>query len=121
MLSTHVRGQHGENKACCWLEAHGFVILVRNWRSRCGEVDIIAEKAGVLVFVEVKALPSGNLETLAHELGGRKQERIIETAKLFLSKHRKYSNSVIRFDVLVIDMPGFDDVYHIENAFSEQV
>ena len=119
--STHIRGQRGEDKACRWLNAQGYTVLARNWRSRRGEIDIIAEKASVLVFAEVKTLPSGNLETLAHELGARKQKRIIETAKLFLSNHRKYSNNVVRFDVLVIDMPGFDDVYHIENAFSEQV
>ena len=119
--STHARGVEGEDKACRWLEAHGYAVVARNWRSRRGEVDIVAQLRDTVVFVEVKTLPSGNLETLAHELDGRKQKRIIETAKLFLLNHRKYSNSVVRFDVLVIDMPGFDDVYHIENAFSELV
>lgn len=71
--------------------------------------------------MEVKTLPSGNLETLAHELDARKQKRIIETAKIFLLNNRKYSNSKIRFDVAVIDMPGLDSVYYIPNAFSEFV
>ena len=74
-----------------------------------------------MVFVEVKALPRGNAETLSHELDARKQKRIIETAKFFLTKHRQYSNSKIRFDVIVIDMPDFPPVYHIKNAFSEFV
>lgn len=78
-------------------------------------------KDEVLAFVEVKALPSGNLETLSHELDERKQKRIIETAKFFLLNNRKYNNSKIRFDVAVIDMPGLDSVYYISNAFSEFV
>lgn len=121
MISTHERGMQGEDKACKWLVSHGYTIVERNWRTKSGEIDIIACISNVLVFAEVKALPSGNLETLSHELDGRKQKRIIETAKLFLLNHRKYSSNVIRFDVLVIDMPGFEDVYHIENAFSERV
>lgn len=71
--------------------------------------------------MEVKTLPSGNLETLSHELDSKKQKRIIETAKIFLLNNRKYSNSKIRFDVAVIDMPGLDSVYYITNAFSEFV
>ena len=39
--------------------------------------------------------------------------------KYFVHKYRQYSNSYIRFDVIVVDMPGLPDIYHIENAFSE--
>ena len=69
--------------------------------------------------MEVKALPSGSAETLSHELDLRKQRKIIKTANFFLSKHRKYNNSKIRFDVIVIDMPGLPPVYHIQDAFTE--
>lgn len=120
-MNTKSVGNAGEDKACTWLCAHGYEIIARNWRTRRGEIDIIAYTQDTLVFAEVKTLPSGNLETLSHELDGRKQKRIVETAKLFLSNHRKYSNSMVRFDVLVVDMPGREAVYHIENAFSEYV
>lgn len=119
--STRTIGQKGEDKACSYLVSHGYSIVERNWRTRSGEIDIIAQKDGVLVFAEVKTLPSGDLETLSHELNGRKQKKILETAKLFLIKHRKYNESIIRFDVLVVDMPLFSEVYHIEDAFSEFV
>jgi putative endonuclease len=119
--STHSVGTAGENCAAEYLCAHGFVIIGRNWRTRNGEIDIIAQSDSLIVFAEVKTLPSGGLETLSHELNAKKQKRIIETAKRFLAKHREYSNSVVRFDVLVIDMPGLAPVYHIENAFSELV
>ena len=118
-MNTALVGREGEEKAARWLKGQGYQILFRNWRTKRGEIDIIATIDSTLVFAEVKALPSGNLETLSHELDGRKQKRIVETAKLFLANHRKYNNNVVRFDVLVIDMPGREDVYHIENAFSE--
>ncbi len=119
--STKKIGDAGEKKAADFLVENGFEIVERNWRTRGGEIDIIAEKDGVLVFAEVKTLPSGNLETLSHELDKRKQKRIIETAQFFLLSNRKYSNSKVRFDVLVVDMPEFSPVYHIQDAFAEFV
>lgn len=118
-MNTKIIGNSGENKACCYLEENNFSIIERNFRTRSGEIDIIFETKELLVFAEVKTLPSGNLETLSHELNSKKQKKIIETAKIFLSNHRKYNNRCIRFDVLVVDMPDFPSVYHIENAFSE--
>ena len=112
-------GNDGEQKSCDYLLEQGFFIVERNYRTKDGEVDIIALKEDVLVFVEVKTLPSGNSETLLKELNARKLKRIIKTSKCFLTKYRQYSNNYIRFDVIVIDMPGFPEVYHIENAFSE--
>jgi putative endonuclease len=118
---THETGAAGEDKAAAWLSANGYRIISRNWRTKHGEIDIIAVVAELIIFAEVKTLPSGCFETLAHELGVKKQKRIVETAKCFLEKHREYSNSYVRFDVLVIDMPGLTPVYHIKNAFSELV
>lgn len=114
-------GDNGECRATSYLQSCGYEIVERNWRTRTGEIDIIAQKDDALVFVEVKTLPGGNAETLARELDLRKQKRIIKTSKCFLANNRKYSNNYIRFDVIVIDMPGYPSVYHIENAFSEFV
>jgi len=102
--STRQVGDEGEEKASLWLKNNGYEIVARNWRTRRGEIDIIAEKGKLLVFAEVKTLPSGDLETLSHELDERKQKRIVETAKLFLLNHREYSNDTIRFDVFVVNM-----------------
>ncbi len=113
------RGVDGEQKAVEYLISKNYKILHRNWRTKKGEIDIIATIDNILVFVEVKTLPSGNLETLEHLLGKIKQKRITETTKCFLNLYRQYNDSYIRFDVIVIDMPGFDSVYHLENAFSE--
>ena len=122
-LSKKEKGFLGEERVVNFLIEKNYKILSRNWRTRLGEIDIIAldknPKGDILVFVEVKTLPSGNSETLLKELNARKLKRIIKTSKCFLTKYRQYSNNYIRFDVIVIDMPGFPEVYHIENAFSE--
>ena len=94
-------------------------MLQKNYKNMLGEIDIICFKDNTLVFVEVKTLPNGNVDLLSHVLDKRKQKRIINTAKRFLIIHRQYSNSYIRFDVIVLDMPGLPQVYHIENAFTE--
>ena len=75
----------------------------------------------MLVFAEVKTLPNGNADMLSRVLDDRKQKKIIETSKRFLSNNRQYSKHYIRYDVIVVDMPSFPAVYHIENAFSELV
>lgn len=115
------KGKEGEKKAENYLKEQGYVIVCRNWRARRGEIDLIAEKEGTLVFAEVKTLPASTLETVEHVLGGIKQKKIIETAKRFLLENRQYSNSYIRFDVLIVDVPFYPPVYHIKNAFSEFV
>ena len=117
--STTQKGREGEDKAVSYLESNGYTILDRNFRIRGGEIDIIASKDDLLVFVEVKSLPNGNIEILTHELNFRKQQKIIETAKFYLEKYRQYNSRVIRFDVLAIDVPGLEPVHHIVNAFSE--
>lgn len=112
-------GNYGEDKAARFLETNGYTIIQRNFRTRTGEIDIICQKNDFLVFVEVKTLPNGDLDTLSHVLNLTKQKKIIKTAKYFVQNHRQYSNGYIRFDVLAVDVPGLEPVYHIENAFSE--
>ena len=118
-MNTRVIGNEGENRAASYLKSKGFSIIERNWRTNRGELDIIAVKNDILVFVEVKTLPNGTLDMIQRELNNQKRQRILKTSKRFLLNHRQYSNSYIRFDVIVIDMPGLEPVYHIENAFSE--
>ena len=114
-------GKAGEEKAARYLIEKGYSIVARNWQTRFGEIDIIAVSNDVLVFAEVKTLPNGNADMLSHVLDGRKQKKIIETSKRFLSNNRQYSKHYIRYDVIVVDMPSLPVVYHIENAFSELV
>ncbi|MBP3710027.1 MAG: YraN family protein [Treponema sp.] len=112
-------GADGEKRAAQYLKNCGFSIIARNWRIKSGEIDIIAHRNDTLVFFEVKTLPHGNADTLAHVLDARKQKRIVEISKRFIAINRQYSKSYIRYDVIVVDMPGMPEIYHIEDAFSE--
>ena len=118
-MNTKQTGDKGEERAAAWLRSKGFFIIERNWRTKGGEIDIIAYKNDTIVFVEVKTLPNGTVDMIQRELNYQKRQRIIKTSKRFLLNHRQYSNSYVRYDVIVIDMPGLEPVYHIENAFSE--
>ncbi len=118
-LSTKEKGSLGEQRAKEYLISKGYRIIACNWRNKRGEIDIIASYNDILIFAEVKTLIKGDLDTLEILLGKIKQKKIVETAKCFLQVHRQYIQGYIRFDVLVIDMPGFPSVYHIEDAFSE--
>ncbi len=112
-------GDAGEEAAARHLIERGYSVIGRNFRTSGGEIDIIAAADNTVVFVEVKTLPNGTPELFSAVLNAGKRRRIIETAKSFLQNHREYSNYYIRFDVIVINMPGFPSVYHIENAFTE--
>jgi putative endonuclease len=117
--SAAARGRAGEGRAADFLERKGYSIVARNWRTRRGEIDIVAQKGDLLVFAEVKTLPRGTAQSLERVLNQRKCKRIVETAKSFLNLYRQYKCEQIRFDVLVLDMPGLEPVYHIENAFGD--
>lgn len=117
--NSHQKGNEGEDRAAAFLQKKGYTILDRNWRTRSGEIDIIAQYSEFLVFAEVKRQTVFDLETLSLKLSEKKQKTIVETAKCYLAKHRQYNCKYVRFDVLVVDMPGFEPVFHIQNAFSE--
>ncbi len=112
------QGKEGENKAVEALQTAGMSIIARNFRSRQGEIDIIALDGETLVFVEVKAYSRFGLESLAYSINPKKQRRIIETAKYFLSINRQYYGRAIRFDVVFI---GNETVSHLASAFMERV
>ena len=120
-MNTKIKGNDGEDRATSFLIKNGYVIIDRNWRTKYGEIDIIAFKNDTIVFIEVKTLPNGTIDMIQRELNQKKLKRIVETSKRFLLNHRQYSNSYVRYDVIVIDMPGYPEVYHIENAFNSMI
>jgi len=111
-------GKKGENRAVQALEAAGMSIITRNFRSRMGEIDIIALDGETLVFIEVKAWSALGIENLSYSINPKKQGKIIETAKYFLSIYRQYYGRAIRFDVVFV---GTEAVTHLASAFTENV
>jgi len=117
-MHTAGLGKEGENRAAEALISAGMKILHRNFRSRSGEIDIIALDGEILVFIEVKAWTGYGMENLSYSLNPKKQARIIETAKYFLSINRQYYEREIRFDVVFVDK---ETVTHLASAFMERV
>ena len=111
-------GKNGEERAVESLQAAGMSVIARNFRSRTGEIDIIALDGETLVFIEVKAWTALGMENLAYSLNPKKQGRIIETAKYFLSIYRQYYGRAIRFDVVFV---GKEAVTHLASAFMERI
>ncbi|WP_029522854.1 YraN family protein [Persephonella sp. KM09-Lau-8] len=111
-MSSSDIGKIAEEKAVNFLKQKGYTILDRNFRTRYGEIDIIASKDKTLVFVEVR-FRSGSFISPEESIDHRKVQRIIKTANAYLTKTTtSYEN--IRFDVIAIDK---NQIRHIENAF----
>ncbi|MDR0463721.1 MAG: YraN family protein [Treponema sp.] len=116
--TTHSAGKIGEEQAACALVNAGMEIIAKNFRSKNGEIDIIAVDGETIVFVEVKAWASYEFENLRYSIDIKKQNKIIKTAKYFLLENRKYSNMSIRFDVVFVQN---NQVTHLASAFTESV
>jgi len=118
-------GRAGEKLVAERLEASGWAVLERNWRTRRGEIDIIALDGDSIVFVEVKTWPMGFEDDLEVAIGPVKRKRIVETAKCFLGTHRKYNGMYVRFDVVLVRSDPLGEgslrVRHLKDAFSERV
>lgn len=111
------RGKEEEIIAGQYLESIGWIILARNFRSRRGEIDIVAVRENILSFVEVKSANRITKRDLEHVIGIKKRTSIIETSKLFLVINRKYKQYRIRYDVMLIQESAC--LRHIEGAFAE--
>ena len=111
------KGQVGEEKAAAWLQARGWGIIARNYRTRAGEIDIIAESGETLAFIEVKSWGVCSFADLGDSVDRRKMKRILETSKIFLSRNRQYECALLRYDILFVPESGA--VIHLESAFTE--
>jgi putative endonuclease len=94
-------GRNGEDAAAAWYEAAGYTLLDRNWRTREGEIDIVAKRATTLVFCEVKTRRSDAFGTPAEAVTPRKQARLRSLAGQWLGVHQARAD-VIRFDVAAV-------------------
>ena len=92
----------GENLAAAALEARGYAILARRYRTRHGEIDIVAEDQGTIVFVEVKARETAEFGSAAEAMTRQKQRKVISMAVDYLARHH-LTDRPCRFDVVAID------------------
>ena len=93
-------GLSAESRAAMFLIAKGYRIAMRRWKTPLGEIDIIARRRDVLVFVEVKARAS--LDDAAFAVTPRQQMRIVNAAQAWLVAHPEHAEFELRFDVVLI-------------------
>ncbi len=106
-------GVDAEAQAAALLAAAGFEILARRYRTVCGEIDLIAHRADLIAFVEVKA--RGRLDDAAYAVTPRQQARIVAAAQLWLAAHPDHAGRDLRFDAILI-APGAPPL-HLIAAF----
>ena len=110
---AHALGIDAEAAACAALERDGWTLRARRLRTKAGEVDVVAEKNGLLALVEVKARPT--LSEAAGALSARQRARLIAAAEIVLAEHPDWGAAGVRFDVLLVDAGG--SVRRIADAF----
>jgi len=117
-MSNRSFGNQGEQFVVSFLEKQGFTIATQNYRKFFGEIDIIAYKPQLYIFVEVKTRRS-TLIAMGQLISILKQQKIIKTAQNFIAQQKLY-NCVYRFDVALVQPDGTTfSVEYIENAFTK--
>ncbi len=114
-------GQRGEQYAAQYLRDLGYAIQARNWRCAVGEIDLVAEKDDVLIFVEVRTRRGDRLGTPEESITRAKRARLIAAAQTYLDEHRQADRDW-RIDVIAIEIGPRGEVERctlIENAIEE--
>ncbi len=120
MTDVKKRGNAGEDLTAQYLREKGFIITKRNFHSRYGEIDIIAENEQYILFVEVKTRQAGSFVSAAESVDVHKRRKLVATAEEYLM--RSFCTLQPRFDVAEITLFGKTErkeykINYIENAF----
>ena len=118
--STRACGDHFEAAAGAYLERQGYIIVAKNYRTRFGEIDIIARKGSIMCFVEVKASQTERFGDPIEKITAAKRRTIIRVARQFLAKDDRWRDFDPRFDVITFHRNRLDDeavIQHFEDAF----
>jgi putative endonuclease len=116
--SRQALGISGEDLACAELQRRGYAIVERRYRTRFGEIDIIAKDGPTTVFVEVKARMTQEFGGAAAAMTRWKQRRIARMAVDYLARQNRH-DCPCRFDVVAIDFNGSEPrIIVYPNAFN---
>lgn len=119
MTEKRIKGNKGEDLVCEYLRKKGYIISAKNYTTRLGEIDIIAENRETVCFVEVKTRKYSAFSTPREAVDVRKQIRISRAAGEYIRKTKSPFN--IRFDVAEVIYFGNESeeekINYIENAF----
>lgn len=116
-------GKRGEEAAAGLLKDNGYRILIRNYRTKLGEIDIIATDKDTICFIEVKTRQSDRFGLPSEAISESKQRQISKTALTFL-KEKNLLDKKARFDIVSVlyskDKPRLDlikDAFELDNEF----
>ncbi len=110
---AHASGMRAEAAACAALRLDGWEILGQRLRTPAGEVDVAAEKDGLLALVEVKHRPT--LAGAVAALSPRQRARLLAAAEILLATNPAWGRNGVRFDVMLVDAAG--TVRRVADAF----
>jgi putative endonuclease len=111
-------GLAGERLAERWLEARGWCILARRYRAGRRDIDLIAERNGVVAFVEVKARRGGRFGDPVEAVNWKKRRALVRAASSWILSSG-WRGKVYRFDVIGVRVSGgLVRIRHVENAFA---
>ena len=115
MTEKQIIGKIGEDAACRYLEEQGYRIVQTNFRCKTGEIDIICQREGCTVFIEVKTRKNRNYGSAAEFVDFRKQQKVKRAAMFYI----KNADADMRFDVVEVyhSNGNITEINHIENAF----
>jgi len=97
---AHRLGHTAEWRAVWRLRLAGYSILARRYKTKLGEIDIVARRGKILAFVEVKA--RGQIEAATFALGNRQFGRVSRAASLFIARNPFHANCSVRFDAVLV-------------------
>lgn len=119
MKATHLQsGEDAESMALSYLKANGLSLVMRNYSTRSGEIDLIMLQDHDLVFAEVRYRRDQSFGGAAESVNRNKQRKIRKTAEIFLQKFHKIKFSQCRFDVIAITGAGDQfEIDWIKHAF----
>ena len=119
MNSAHRLGERGEALAWNFLRKQGYSILEKNYRTRFGEVDVVAQKQGVLIFLEVKTRRDSRFGLPSEAVDWKKRRKLGQVAEAYLIA-KGLENRPARFDILSViwDGTGEPDFSLLEDAFT---
>jgi putative endonuclease len=112
-LNTYATGVAAESRAAGLLQSKSYCILAQRYKTKGGEIDLVAQRGDHLAFVEVKGRKS--LDEAASAVIPRQQARIAVAAEVFLGEHSELAHCTASFDVILVS-PS-EGCSHIEQAF----
>ncbi|MFP3974660.1 MAG: YraN family protein [Dehalococcoidia bacterium] len=107
-------GRFGEKVAGGYLRRHGYKVLQTNYRTRAGEIDIVAQKGEYLVFVEVRTKRDTDFGTPEESIRQSKKEKLAALAELYIQSHESYSSMPWRIDVVAVEVRQDGKVSRVE-------